>query len=338
MGPFVRDDLVFSSVFFDFLRFSPFFVQIDGPGAVSYFVVGSRPPPRYTAAMRNSENSTQDQTSPAPGSAGRSAAGSDVVYGVHATAELLRRRRDQVTALFIARSGDEERSGALAALVQEALGYGIKPIEKTRGELDQLAQGGVHQGVVALCGAYRYTASPLDFIDRARAAGTEPLIVILDGVTDPQNLGALVRSTHVLGGHGVVIPQDRAAGVTAATVKAAAGATELLGIAQVTNLVRAMDELREAGVWLAAAVAPGQDGRAPWAVDLTQPTGLVLGSEGKGLRPLVRKTCDLRIEIPMQYGLHGASLNVSAAGAVLLYESLRQRTGAVRGKTAAEPG
>ena len=256
--------------------------------------------------------------------------GSQVVYGIHAVTELLGKRRDQVHALFVyrdANQGDEakEASGALGALCQLALRVGIRMIDKTRGELDRLSRGGVHQGVVALCGEFQYARGTADILAYAQGLSAAPLIVIVDGVTDPQNLGALIRSTYVLGGHGVIIPQDRAVGITPAAIKAAAGATETLPIAQVKNLVRAMEELKEAGVWLVAAVAPGQQGGTPWGCDLAQPTGLVLGSEGRGLRPLVRKTCDLRVEIPMTQGLHGASLNVAVAGAVLLYESLRQR-------------
>jgi 23S rRNA (guanosine2251-2'-O)-methyltransferase len=256
--------------------------------------------------------------------------GSQVVYGIHAVTELLGKRRDQIHALFVHRDpshGDDakEVGGALGALCQTALRVGIRMIDKTRGELDRLSKGGVHQGVVALCGEFQYARGPADILAYAQSLGAPPLIVIVDGVTDPQNLGALIRSTYVLGGHGVIIPQDRAVGITSAAIKAAAGATETLPIAQVVNLVRAMQELKEAGVWLVAAVAPGQQGEAPWQCDLAQPTGLVLGSEGRGLRPLVRKTCDLRAEIPMTQGLHGASLNVAVAGAVLLYESLRQR-------------
>jgi 23S rRNA (guanosine2251-2'-O)-methyltransferase len=189
--------------------------------------------------------------------------------------------------------------------------------------------------VIALCGAYQYA----DNVDALlnRAGEQAPLLLVLDGVTDPQNLGALVRSTYVLGGHGVVVPKDRAAAVTPTAVKAAAGATELLPIALVPNLVRAMEELAQRGVWLVAAVAPGQGGQPPWAIDLTQPSAFVLGSEGKGLRPLVRKTCELRVEIPMQSGLHGASLNVAAAGAVLLYEALRQRRAQAKATAPAEP-
>lgn len=256
--------------------------------------------------------------------------GSQVVYGIHAVTELVLKRREQIHALFVLRDGSQgddakEPGGALGALCQTALRASVRMIEKSRGELDRLSHGGVHQGVVALCGEFRYAQGPADLLSYARGLNAAPLLVIVDGVTDPQNLGALLRSTYVLGGHGVIIPQDRAVGITPAAIKAAAGATETLPIAQVKNLVRAMEELKEAGVWLVAAVAPGQGGEPPWRCDLAQPTGLVLGSEGRGLRPLVRKTCDLRVEIPMTHGLHGASLNVAVAGAVLLYESLRQR-------------
>lgn len=247
-----------------------------------------------------------------------------VVYGLHAVAELLRNPRAEIQALFVSRDSAQDE-GALAAIRNEAHHRNLTPIERTRGELDRLSQSGVHQGVIALCGAYRYAEGVGELLGRAESLEQAPMLVLLDGVTDPQNLGALVRSTYVLGGHGVIVPRDRSATITPAAAKAAAGATELLPIAQVPNLVRSMEELRENGVWLIAAVAPGQGGQPPWAIDLTQPSALVLGSEGQGLRPLVRKTCDLRVEIPMQRGLHGASLNVANAGAVLLYEAQRQR-------------
>ena len=196
-------------------------------------------------------------------------------------------------------------------------------IERLRGDLDRMTRGGVHQGVVALCSAFEYAQSVHDILRAAEPA--PPLVVILDGVTDPQNLGALVRSSYVLGAHGVVLPMNHSASVTAAAAKAAAGATEVLPIAQVANLVRTLHEIKSRDLQILAAVAPGQGGTLAWDVDLTRPTALVLGSEGRGLRPMVRKCCDGRIEVPMQGGMHGASLNVSAAGAVLLYEALRQR-------------
>lgn len=255
--------------------------------------------------------------------------GSHVVYGVHAVTELLLRRRNDLHALLVQRDGregpEDAANSALGQLSRRARELGITPLPRSRAELDRVAQGGVHQGVVALCGEFRYAKGPAALLENAKARNEAPLLVVLDGVQDPQNLGALVRSTYVLGGHGVIVPQDRAASVTPAAVKASAGATELLPIAQVPNLVRAMTDLQEAGVWLVAAVAPGQDGQPPWEIDLTQPTAFVLGGEGRGLRPLSRKTCEMRVEVPMQAGLHGASLNVGAAGAVLMYEALRQR-------------
>jgi 23S rRNA (guanosine2251-2'-O)-methyltransferase len=151
-------------------------------------------------------------------------------------------------------------------------------------------------------------------------------LLLLDGVTDPQNLGALVRSAHALGAHGVVLPKDRAAGITPAASKAAAGALEHCPVARVTNLSRALDDLKDAQVWSVALDADAD--RSLLEVDLTAGTALVLGSEGKGVRPLVRKTCDHVARIPMA-GRVG-SLNVAAAGAIALYEVARQRR--VRGK------
>lgn len=283
-----------------------------------------RPQPRSASAVEHTPPDAPGVQAAPPGS--------HVVYGVHAVTELLLRRRNDLHALLVQRDGREEMEGsgdaansALGQLGRRARELGITPLPRSRAELDRITQGGVHQGVVALCGEFRYAKGPAALLENAKARNEAPLIVVLDGVQDPQNLGALVRSTYVLGGHGVIVPQDRAASVTPAAVKASAGATELLPIAQVPNLVRAMTELQEAGVWLVAAVAPGQDGQPPWEIDLTQPVAFVLGGEGRGLRPLSRKTCELRVEVPMQAGLHGASLNVGAAGAVLMYEALRQR-------------
>lgn len=242
-----------------------------------------------------------------------------VVYGVHSVTELLRQRRD-ISALLM-QTGAAAAGSALCSLWEEARRIGFAPIERPRSELDRMVGGGTHQGVVALCGEYRYAT--LDDLF-ARAGDRPPLLLVLDGVLDPQNLGALLRSAHVLSAHGVIIPQDRAAPVTPAVVKASSGAAELVPVARVPNLVRALQAMKERGVWLyAAALLP--ESRPPWEVDLAGAAGLVLGGEGKGLRPLVRKTCDVTIEVPMAADLHGSSLNVAAAGAVLLYEALRQR-------------
>jgi 23S rRNA (guanosine2251-2'-O)-methyltransferase len=151
-------------------------------------------------------------------------------------------------------------------------------------------------------------------------ATPDPLVVVLDGVTDPHNLGAVLRVAEGAGASGVVIPKDRAAGVTAAAVKASAGASEHVPIARVTNLRRAIDRMKEAGLWVYAAEVGG----TPYTeLDLTGPVGLVLGSEGRGMRRLVREGCDGAVSIPM-LGAVG-SLNVSVAAAVLLYEARRQR-------------
>lgn len=287
------------------------------------------PPSKYPAYSRSSEpRYTSEPRAPLslPPSVPAEAR---IVYGIHAVTELLRQPESQVYALAIAApsglAGPPHKSAApgLASLSELAAERGIAASSYARGDLDRLTRGGVHQGVVAFCPAFHYHS---DVHALLRAAGeAPPLIVILDGVTDPQNLGALVRSTYVLGGHGIVLPMNHSAQVTAASVKAAAGATEVLPIAQVANLVRALRDLKEREVQLLAAVAPGQGGTPAWDCDLRRPTALLLGSEGRGLRPQVRKSCDGRIEVPLQSGLHGASLNVSAAGAVLLYEALRQR-------------
>jgi 23S rRNA (guanosine2251-2'-O)-methyltransferase len=174
--------------------------------------------------------------------------------------------------------------------------------------------------VVAVTGDYLYATVEAIL---AAAAGRPPLVMVLDSVQDPQNLGALVRSAHVLGGHGVVVPRDRAVGVTPTVVKASAGATEHLPIALVTNIARTLDDLRKAGLWIVGAVAG--DAKPPWQIDLAGPTALVLGAEGKGIRPLVLRGCDLCVRIPMLGRV--ASLNVAAAGAILLYEAARQRAG-----------
>jgi 23S rRNA (guanosine2251-2'-O)-methyltransferase len=238
-----------------------------------------------------------------------------VVYGVHPVREALKAGR--VQALFVL-EGDS--GPALREIFDAAQKANLQPVPRTRAALDLLAHNGVHQGAVAITGEYPYV-DVVDILEAAKRSGKPPLIVILDSVQDPQNLGSLVRSAHVLGAHGVIIPKDRAVGVTATVVKAAAGATEHTPIAQATNLARALEELKAAGVWVAGAVAQG--GEPPWKVDLKGPIALVLGAEGKGIRPLVLRGCDLLIQIPMAGRV--ASLNVGAAGSCLLYEAVRQR-------------
>lgn len=242
---------------------------------------------------------------------------SRVVYGVRPVEEALRAGR--VQALFVA-EGQEDARGPLKSIIDAAKAASVPPVPRAKAALDALAKHGVHQGVVAITGEYPY-ADVEDILAAAQAAGGPPLVLVLDGITDPQNLGALVRTAHVVGVHGIVIPRDRAVGVTPAVVKASAGATEHAKIALVTNVARTLDELKQAGLWVCGAVA--QDGEPPWQIDMKAPLALVLGAEGKGIRPLVLRGCDLFVRIPMVGRV--ASLNVGAAGAMLLYEAARQR-------------
>jgi len=248
-----------------------------------------------------------------------------VVYGMNPVRELLRAGAEGLSELWLVEGG--ERPRAFADLERIARDHGAKVRAAPRPRLDRLAGVTQHQGIVAVVADYRYRELD-DILGAAREAGKPPLLVLLDGVEDPHNLGAVVRSAHALGAHGVVIPRDRAASVTPAAAKASAGAVEHMAIARVTNLVRTIEELREAGVWTVAAVPDGDQDLA--AVDLRGPTALVIGGEGQGVRPLVRKSCDHAARIPMA-GRVG-SLNASAAAAIAIYEATRQRAETV-GKT-----
>ena len=241
-----------------------------------------------------------------------------VVYGVRPVEEALRAKR--VHALFVADGVEDDPKGAAQAVLAAAKVAGVHPVARDRAALDELAKGGVHQGVLAITGDYPY-ASVEQILVAAEKAGRPPLVLVLDGIQDPQNLGALVRTAYVAGVDGIIIPRDRAVAITGAAVKASAGATEHARIALVTNIARTLDELKEAKLWICGAVA--QDGQPPWKIDMRVPLALVLGAEGKGIRPLVLRGCDLLVRIPMIGKV--ASLNVGAAGAMLLYECGRQR-------------
>jgi 23S rRNA (guanosine2251-2'-O)-methyltransferase len=241
-----------------------------------------------------------------------------IVYGMNPVRELIMARPKDVNVVYLA-AGDT--GPAMRDLAGQCRGRGVDVEERDRGELDALAGSGArHQGVLAITGEYNY-AELEDLLDDLEARAATPLLVVLDGVQDPRNLGAIVRSAHALGAHGVVVGKDRAAPVTPAAVKASAGATEHLPVARVTNVSRALDMLKQHGVWTVGAVM--RDAPPPAKLDLRGPIALVLGAEGKGLRPLVERGCDHRVLIPMVGRV--ASLNVSVAAGVLLYEAVRQR-------------
>ena len=239
------------------------------------------------------------------------------VYGVNPVLEALKAHPRDVVRVMLERGKEGRRSQGADRVAQAAAQAGIRVEDVPQGDLAHRSRSGVHQGVGAELSDFRY-AELEDVL--ARASGSA-LLLVLDGVTDPQNLGALIRSANAFGANGVVVPKDRAAGITPASFKAAAGALEHCPVARVTNLARSLEQLKEKGIWTVALAADGAKQLAE--VDLTAPTALVLGSEGSGVRPLVRKTCDhlARIPIAGQVG----SLNVAAAGAVALYEVARQR-------------
>ena len=230
----------------------------------------------------------------------------EIIYGVRPVVEALKGGRRKVLEVLDA-VGEGEVAGAASA-------RGVEIKQTSRQRVEDLARGGLHQGVVARVEPYPY--SSLEEI----LAPPDPLVVVLDGVTDPRNLGAVLRAADAAGVSGVLVPKDRAAGVTAAAVKASAGASEHVRVARETNLRRAIGRMKDAGLWVYAADAGG----APYTdLDLAGPVGLVFGSEGRGVRRLVREACDGEVSIPM-LGAVG-SLNVSVAAAVLLYEARRQR-------------
>jgi 23S rRNA (guanosine2251-2'-O)-methyltransferase len=242
-----------------------------------------------------------------------------VVYGINPVRELIRSEPRAIQVIYIARS---KSGGGIREIRAAAKTAGIRVEEKAPGDLDGFAaEGARHQGVVAVTGEFEY-ADLTEVLQSISASGENALIVVLDHVQDPHNLGAVIRSAAVFGAHAVLIAQDRSAGVTAAVVKASAGATERVPVCRVVNIARALDQCKAQGLWPVAAVM--DDAQEPSELDLRVPTVLVLGSEGEGIRSLVEKQCDFRARIPMAPG-GVASLNVSVAAGVLLYEAARQR-------------
>ena len=241
----------------------------------------------------------------------------DKLTGIHAVKEALEAKRP-MDRIAIAKGRQDSR---VEEIVQLARQQGVPVRFEERGQIDRMANTRDHQGVVALAAA-RAAASLEDILAEAnKSAEQVGLIVLLDGVEDPHNLGAIVRTALAAGAHGVVIPERRAAGLTDAVARASAGALAHLPVARVTNLVRAMEELKEAGYWLVGLDEQGEKNYTE--VDYRTPTGIVLGSEGQGLHELTRKRCDFVVSLPTTGPVK--SLNVSVAAGVVLFEALRQR-------------
>ena len=238
--------------------------------------------------------------------------------GRNALQEALRSGRT-IDKVFIA-SGDIDRGlQRLAAEAKEA-GAVIVPVDRRK--LDAMSFTRAHQGVITLAAAHEYCTID-DILEEAAARGENALIVICDELTDPHNLGAIMRSAECAGAHGVIIPKRRSVGLTATVAKASAGAVEYMKVARVTNINKAIGELKEKGVWVFGTAA---EGSIPmYQADLTGPAALVIGNEGDGMSPLVQKNCDVTVSIPMRGRI--SSLNASAAASILLYEAVRQRIG-----------
>ena len=238
-----------------------------------------------------------------------------LVIGRNAVRELL--RSDRTVDKLLVRRGDRE--GSIVALVAEAVEKNIPIVEVDKAKLDSLAGFVPHQGVIAMVAQKDYCTVE-DILAIAAERGEAPFIVIADGITDPYNLGALIRCAEGCGAHGLIIPKRHAAGLTPVVSKASAGAIEHLAVAKVPNIATAVENLKKAGVWVYAAEAGGADFRA---TDMNRAVAIVLGSEGEGVSELVRKKCDYLVSIPM-YGKVN-SFNVSTAAAVLLCEAAYQQ-------------
>ena len=240
-----------------------------------------------------------------------------VAYGLHTVRMLVERHPERVRRVLLLGGRDAGRVAELRAAATRA---GVQVATADAAQLDRLAEGERHQGVVAELNPR--AGDPETQLEQAlEAAGAKPLLLVLDGVTDPHNLGACLRSADAAGVHAVVAPRDRAAGLTPVARKVAAGAAETLPFVQVVNLARTLRELKERGLWLVGTA--GESTRSIYDVDLTGPIAIVMGSEGEGMRRLTRECCDELVRIPMAGAVE--SLNVSVATGVVLFEAARQR-------------
>lgn len=241
----------------------------------------------------------------------------EVIWGRNAVLEALRGTRP-VRRLVVAQGAHEK--GALAAILAEAKERHLPLQRLPREALDRLCGSDRHQGVALLTSAYEY-ADVEDILATARARGEEALVLVLDAVQDPQNLGTLIRTAEAAGAHGLILPRHRSAGLTAAVAKASAGAIEHLKAAQVPNLARALDDLKKAGLWVVGIDMAGEFTYD--SADLNRALALVVGGEGQGVHRLIKEKCDFTVRLPMRGKI--ASLNAAVAGSIVLYEAARQR-------------
>lgn len=241
-----------------------------------------------------------------------------IIEGRNAVTEALR-AGTPIDKIYLARG---ETDAALGHIASTARSKGVVVVECDRRKLDGMSRTHSHQGVIALCAVREYVTVD-DILAIAREKGEKPLIVVCDELSDPHNLGAVIRTADAAGAHGVIIPKRRSAGLTAVVAKTSAGAVAHVPVARVPNLVAALKELQQAGVWIFGTAAEGTT--SLYQADLKGPAAIVIGSEGDGMGRLVTENCDFTVSIPMFGKIN--SLNASAAAAVLLYEAVRQRVG-----------
>lgn len=241
----------------------------------------------------------------------------DIIEGRNAVIEALRAQR-AIDKIYIAKGDVDSTLGHIASKARAA---GIVVVEADRRKLDYMSQTHAHQGVVALAAVREYCTVE-DIFAVAESRGEKPFIIVCDEISDPHNLGAIIRSAECAGAHGVIIPKRRSAGLTAIVDKASAGAAEHMTIARVANLPSAIKELKARGVWVYGTAANGQSDL--WHTEFDGAVALVIGSEGDGMGRLVSESCDFVISLPMRGQV--SSLNASTAAAITMYEVLRQRT------------
>jgi 23S rRNA (guanosine2251-2'-O)-methyltransferase len=241
-----------------------------------------------------------------------------LIHGLHAVAAALNHEPEQVRGLWLER---QRRDGRMQALLDQAAGHGVAIHWADRAELDRLSGGARHQGVVARLVVRQPAHGEADFPALLAAADGPALLLVLDGVQDPHNLGACLRSAAAAGVQALIAPADRAAGLNATVRKVASGGADVVPFVSVTNLARTLRGLQEQGVWIVGAA--GEADATLYEVDFTLPTAIVLGAEEKGLRRLTREICDRLARIPMAGGME--SLNVSVAAGIFLFEARRQR-------------
>ena len=243
----------------------------------------------------------------------------DLIEGRNAVIEALRAGRN-IDKIYLAKGEVDKTLGHIASRAREK---GVVVVECDRRKLDFMSVTHAHQGVIALCSVREY-CTPEEILSLAEERGEPPFVIVCDEISDPHNLGAIIRSAECAGAHGVVIPKRRSAGLTAIVDKASAGAAEHMLIARVPNLPAALEELKRRGLWIYGTAADGSS--ELWHTDFSGPMALVIGSEGDGMGRLVRESCDFTVSLPMRGRV--SSLNAAAAASIVMYEVLRQRSGA----------